>query len=178
MIMAMLVAAAGAISYSFARGAALDMQIMRQAADQAVQISDMQSSWLSVVGTLDTISITRPSEGVKEKLDVSLAELDQKLQALASAQLGFSSAAIAENQAIVTELRGVGVEAAELADEIYSLSEQGRWGTALQRRQVKLAELQARLDDGLYRLDSNLQSELAARNPNQRRVLVCFHYWP
>src|SRR3990172_344687 len=91
MIMAMLVAAAGSISYWFARSVALDMQIIRQAADQAVQISDMQSSWLSVVGTLDTISLTRPAEGSKDKLDASLAELNQKLEALAVTQLGFFS---------------------------------------------------------------------------------------
>jgi len=164
MIMAMLVAAAGSISYWFARSVALDMQIIRQAADQAVQISDMQSSWLSVVGTLDTISLTRPAEGSKDKLDASLAELNQKLEALAVTQLGFSSAKIAENQAIAMELRGVGVEVTDLANEIYALSEQGRWGTALQRRQVKLAELQARLDAGLDRLDSNLQNELISRD--------------
>jgi GAF domain-containing protein/HAMP domain-containing protein len=169
LIMAMLVAAAGAISFRFARGAENDMDIMNQAAHQAVQISEMQSSWLSVVGTLDTISITRPAEGVKEKLDQYLADLDQKLETLADTQIGFSSATIAENQTIATELRGVGSEVGDLANEIYSLSEQGRWGTALQRRQGKLAELQARLDNGLERLNSNLQGELAARGFQAQR---------
>ena len=169
MIMAMLVAAAGSISYWFARGAALDMQLIRQAADQAVEISDMQSSWLTVVGSLDTISITRPAEGAKDKLDTSLADLDRKLEALTITQLGFSTAKIAENQAIAMELRGVGSEVNDLANEIYSLSEQGRWGTALQRRQVKLAELHARLDTGLNRLDGNLQSELATLDTQIKR---------
>jgi GAF domain-containing protein/HAMP domain-containing protein len=164
LLMAFLVAAAGGISYWFASRAGQNLQFMRQAADQAVQLSDMQSSWLAVVGTLDTFSLTRPEEGAKERLDASLAELSQKLEALDSASLGFTPAKIAENRLITQELRGIGVEVADLANEIYALSEQGRWGTALQRRQVVLAGLQARLDVGLSRLDSNLQGELAARS--------------
>lgn len=162
--MAMLVAAAGGVSLWFASRAGQDMQIMRQAADQAIQITDMQSSWLAVVGTLDTFSINRPSEGAKEQLNAALADLDRKLEALAAAPLGFDPAVVEENRAITEELRGIGAEVADLSDEIYTLSEQGRWGTALQRRQGRLGELQARLDASLARLDSNLQGELTARS--------------
>lgn len=164
LLMMLLVVAAGGVSFWFATRTGQDLQFMRQAAEQAVQISNMQSSWLAVVGTLDTFSLTRPQVGVKEQLDGSLAELDQKLEALATSRLGFSPSTIEENRLITEELRGLGLEMAELANEIYSLSEQGRWGTALQRRQVRLAELQARLDASLSRLDSNLQADLAARS--------------
>jgi nitrate/nitrite-specific signal transduction histidine kinase len=162
--LALMVAVAGGISYWFATRASQNLQYMRQAADQAILISDMQSSWLEVVGTLDTFSLTRPVEGSKERLDSSLSELNQKLETLASASLGFNPAMIQENRAIAQELRGLGAEVSDLANEIYSLSEQGRWGTALQRRQVRLADLQSRLDAGLRRLDNNLQGELAARS--------------
>lgn len=164
LLMILLVVATGGVSFWFATRTGQDVQFMRQAAEQAVQISDMQSSWLAVVGTLDTFSITRPQAGVKEQLDASLAELDQKLETLATSRLGFSPNTIEENRTIAEELRGIGLEMAELSNEIYSLSEQGRWGTALQRRQVRLAELQTRLDAGLSRLDSNLQADLAARS--------------
>ncbi len=162
--MALLVAAAGGISYWFATQAGQNMQFMRHSAEQAVQISDMQSSWLAVVGALDTFSLTRPSEGSKEQLNAASLKLEQRLEALAAAPLGFTPAIIDENRAITEELRGIGAEVTELANEMYTLSEQGRWGTALQRRQVRLAALQARLDTSLAQLDSNLQGELSARS--------------
>jgi nitrate/nitrite-specific signal transduction histidine kinase len=162
--MALLVAAAGGVSLWFATRTGLGLETMRQTADQAVQISDMQSSWLAVVGTLDTFSLNRPSEGAKEQLNAALADLDQKLEALAVAPLGFAPAIIEDNRAITLELRGIGAEVADLSNEIYTLSEQGRWGTALQRRQVRLGELQARLDASLSRLDNNLQRELTTRS--------------
>jgi nitrate/nitrite-specific signal transduction histidine kinase len=162
--MALLVAAAGGVSLWLATRTGQNMQVMRQTADQAVRISDMQSSWLAVVGTLDTFSLNRPSEGAKEQLNAALADLDQKLEALAVAPLGFEPAIIEDNRAITLELRGIGAEVADLSNEIYTLSEQGRWGTALQRRQARLGELQARLDASLARLDNNLQGELTARS--------------
>jgi nitrate/nitrite-specific signal transduction histidine kinase len=173
LLMVMLVAASGAVSLWFAVRSAQDVQSMRQAADLAVQTSDIRSSWLRVVGTLDTFSITRPAEGAREQLDAALAELDRKLETLAATQIGLAATTAEENRAIAAELRGVSAEFANLVQEIYTLSEQGRWGAALQRRQVRLAELQNRLDELLARLDRNLQSELSARSAQiQRRQQI------
>lgn len=164
LIMAMLVAAAGGVSFWFANRASQNMQLMRQTAEQSMQMSDMQSSWLAIVGALDTLSINQPSEGSKKQLDTALAELEHQLETLAASPLGSSPAIVEENREIIEELRGIGVEVADMANEIYPLSEQNRSGTALQRRQVRLEALQARLDTALARLNSNLQEELTVRS--------------
>ncbi len=162
-IMIFLVTAASGISLWFAASVQQSVKSMRTATEQSIRVSDLQLRWLAIAGILDTLSVTRSTPVVKEALNDQLAELERQLAAIASEPLGLSSEMIAKNQALTNQLRKTGLEMTTLVGELYELIEQGRWGTALQRRQSGMAVMQAQLGETLSQLNANIQNEVTAQ---------------
>jgi GAF domain-containing protein/HAMP domain-containing protein len=161
--MTLLVVAASGISLWFSSAVQRTVLSMRLATDQAISISDLQLDWLAIAGMLDTLSVTRPTPDAKQKLDLKLADLNRQLSRLASDPLGLSAEKISENRLIAERLQKTGREMTGLIQELYSLVEAGRWGTALQKRQTTMATFQAHLTDDLQQLNSNIQSDVTTQ---------------
>ncbi len=161
--MILLVIAASGISLWFSSAVENATQSMRLATDQAIRISDLQLSWLSIAGILDTFSVTRPTPATREALDKQLADLNAKLLSLTSEPLGLSEEKIAQNQQIARSLQQTGLDMTALVQELYNLVEQGRWGTALQKRQSVMAGFQASLTENMNQLNVNIQSDVTAQ---------------
>ena len=161
--MILLVAAASGISLWFSTAVENATQSMQLATDQAIRISDLQLSWLSIAGILDTFSVTRPTPATREALDKQLTDLNTKLLSLTSEPLGLSEEKIAQNQQIAKSLQQTGLDMTALVQELYDLVEQGRWGTALQKRQSVMAGFQANLTENMNQLNTNIQSDVSAQ---------------
>ncbi len=161
--MILLVGAASGISLWFSTATEKATQAMQLATDQAIRISDLQLSWLSIAGILDTFSVTRPKPATREALDKQLADLNTKLLSLTSEPLGLSEEKIAQNQQIAKSLQQTGLDMTALVQELYNLVEQGRWGTALQKRQSVMAGFQASLTENMNQLNANIQSDVSAQ---------------
>jgi GAF domain-containing protein/HAMP domain-containing protein len=143
---------------------------LQNATDQAVLVSDLQLSWLSVVGLLDSLSITRPAAETNVKLSVQMNDLNTRLLGLTQQPLGLTPEMIAENQQLALELQRIGDDMSALVYQLYALVEQNRWGTALQLRQSEMAGLQSRLDANLSRLNANIESDVAAQIAEVQRL--------
>lgn len=169
-LMVLLVAIAGGFSLWFANSIQRSLLSMRLANQMAIRISDLELTWLNVVSILDTFSLTRPTPEAKQALDSQLELLINDMRAIESQSLGFTPETIAKNQAIAQKLSQTGTELIDLSNEIYTLAEEGRWGTALQRRQTGLANLQTSLVENLNQLNSNMQADLDARLNEVRRL--------
>jgi nitrate/nitrite-specific signal transduction histidine kinase len=159
----LLIGVAVGIGLWFTASIRTNVQALQEASQQAIQVSDLQLNWLSVIGILDTISVTRPSAETQQQLQAQLAELNDQLLEISAQPVGLMPETIAENAAIVEELAQSGQDMSALANEIYALVEENRWGTALQRRQTSMADLQTRLTENLSRLNQNLQRDVAAQ---------------
>lgn len=160
-IMIFLVVFASGISLWFSTSVQRSIQSMRLATDHAIQLSDLQLRWLSIAGILDTYSVTRPSPETHQDLNIQLDELNHELLALTTQPIGLSAEKMAENQQLAANLQGAGLDMTQLVEELYALVEQGRWGTALQKRQSMMATFQVELTDNLNKLNANIQSEVA-----------------
>jgi len=145
-------------------------QALQNSTDEAVLVSDLQLSWLSVVGLLDSFSITRPSAETNVKLSVQLNELNTRLLELTEKPLGSTPEMIAENRQIAQELEQIGADMSALVYRLYALVEQNRWGTALQLRQSEMAKLQSSLDSNLDRLNANIESDVATQIAEVQRL--------
>jgi GAF domain-containing protein/HAMP domain-containing protein len=77
---------------------------------------------------------------------------------------------IAENRQLAQELQQIGSDMSALVYQLYALVEQNRWGTALQIRQSKMAELQNLLDTNLSQLNANIESDVAAQIAEVQRL--------
>jgi GAF domain-containing protein/HAMP domain-containing protein len=163
LVMILLVGAASGISLWFSNAVEKTTQSMQQATDQAIRISDLQLRWLAIAGILDTFSVTRPTPATREALDKQLADLNTKLLSLTSEPLGLSEEKIAQNRQIAKSLQQTGLDMTALVQELYNLVEQGRWGTALQKRQSVMAGFQATLIENLHQLNANIQSDVSAQ---------------
>jgi GAF domain-containing protein len=159
----LLVGAASGISLWFSTATEQATQAMQLATDQAIRISDLQLSWLSIAGILDTFSVTRPTPATREALDKQLADLNTKLLSLTSEPLGLSEEKIVQNQQIAKSLQQTGLDMTALVQELYNLVEQGRWGSALQKRQSVMAGFQASLTENMNQLNANIQSDVSAQ---------------
>jgi GAF domain-containing protein/HAMP domain-containing protein len=160
-LMAIFTLAAGAGSFWMAGAAGETMQDLGRAANVAERQTAVELGWLQVVSILDTVSITRPTADDREALTARLNELNQALDRLAEAgEASVNSEKTAENRAILADLREAYREIDGLANEIFDLAAENRWGTALQRRQSGLAQLQARLLNSLNRLNANVQGDI------------------
>ncbi|MDI6696848.1 MAG: GAF domain-containing protein [Anaerolineales bacterium] len=163
-IMALLTLAAAGSGLWFSTIANRNIQLLRQSADQATLIADVERAWLGVVSSLNAFTLTRPSPEAKQELEIRLRALEARLSVLSAQPLGTSPEKVAENRQIAGELRQTYAELQDLSDEIYALAEQGRWGAALQRRTSGLTGLQTQLEGQLNHIRANLQADLEARN--------------
>ncbi len=169
-LMAMLTLTAAGSGLWFSNIANRNIQLLRQSANQAALIADVEHAWLGVVNSLNALTLTRPSPEAKQELEIRLRALESRLSVLSVQTLGVTPEKIAENRQISAELRQTFAELQDLSDEIYALVEQGRWGTALQRRTSGLTGIQTRLEDQLNRIRANLQSDLEMRNLQTQRA--------
>ncbi len=160
-IMILLVISASGISLWFAGQVQSTVHSMRIATDQAIQVSSLQLRWLTIAGALDTFSVTRPTPEARQEIDRQISELNGMLNLLTSQPLGLSEEKIAENQIIAESLQQTGLEMTNLVKELYDLVEQGRWGTALQKRQTMMSGMQSNLIENLEQLNDNLQSDVS-----------------
>jgi len=163
LIMIFLVISASGISLWFAGRVQQTVYAMRVATEQAIQVSNLQLRWLTIAGALDTFSVTRPTPETRAEIDRQISELNEMLYLLTSQPLGLSTEKIAENQLIAEDLKQTGLEMTSLVKQLYDLVEQGRWGTALQKRQSMMAGMQTNLIDNLDQLNANLQSDVSAQ---------------
>lgn len=162
-LMAILVLLPGATGIWYSTQATRNVQAMRQAAAQSIQVSEVQLKWLAVVGALESLSVTRPTVENQVELASRLSELEIKLSSLSSARLGLSQENIAANQQITQDLVQTGVGLRRLSNEVYDLAARHRWSQSMNRRQAGLAELQKLLDQQLSQLNKNIESDLLAR---------------
>lgn len=160
-IMIALVMLASGVSLWFSTSVQRAVQSMRLATDQAIQLSDLQLRWLAFAGILDTFSVTRPSEKTRQEIDQQLEELNSSLSALTTHPIGLTPEKIAENQKLAENLQRTGTDMTQLVGELITLVEQGRWGTALQKRQGMMAAFQSELTGNLNQLNANIQSDVA-----------------
>ncbi|MBN1145890.1 MAG: HAMP domain-containing protein, partial [Anaerolineales bacterium] len=177
-LIALSIGAAIGVGLWFAASVQSNVQALQDASQQAIRISDLQLSWLSAIGMLDTLSVTRPSAETQQQMQAQLAQLNDQLLEISAQPLGLTPETILENGAIAEELTQTGEDLSALANEIYSLVEENRWGTALQRRQSTMAGLQTRLIENLGRLNQNLQGDVAAQVVEVQRLQnVSRVYW-
>lgn len=160
-IMIVLVVLASGISLWFSTSVQRTVQSMRLATDQAIQLSNLQLRWLAFAGILDTFSVTRPSPEIRQQIDQQLEELNSSLFALTTHPIGLTQERMAENRQLAENLQRTGLDMTRLVDELITLVEQGRWGTALQKRQSMMAAFQAELTGNLNQLNTNIQSDVA-----------------
>jgi GAF domain-containing protein/HAMP domain-containing protein len=166
----LLIGSAIGVGIWFSTSMAAYAQTLQDSADQAVLISDLQLSWLSVVGLLDSLSITRPAPETNVQLSVQLNDLNTRLLELSQQPLGLTPEMIAENQQLALELQQIGNDMSALVYQLYALVEQNRWGTALQLRQSEMTGVQSRLDANLSRLNANIESDVAAQIAEVQRL--------
>lgn len=162
-VMILLVGAASGISLWFSAAVQNTTRSMQMATDQAIRVSDLQLRWLSIAGILDTFSVTRPTPETRQALDKQLADLNTKLLSLTSEPLGLSEEKIVQNQQIAKKLQQTGLDMTALVLDLYNLVEQGRWGTALQKRQSLMAGFQTTLTENMNQLNANIQSDVSAQ---------------
>lgn len=165
MIFMMLLNSASGIWYAYQSG--LKVRQMRVAAAQSIQVSELQLKWLAVVGTLEGLSVNRPtataaSAQIQLDLDSKLNDLESKLNTLNKTDLGISPESIAANRQVTEDLLLLGGEMRRLSAEVYDLTVRNRWSQALTRRQSGLAEMENRLDKDLTNLNKNIQVDLEA----------------
>jgi GAF domain-containing protein/HAMP domain-containing protein len=163
MILLVLLTSAAGIWYAYQSGQRV--QEMRLAATQSVQISELQLKWLAVVGTLEAISVNRPTKGttaaeIQLDLDSKLGDLENKLKTLGETNLGLSPESIEANRTISQDLLKLGDEMRQLSSEVYDLTVNNRWSQAMTLRQTGLADLQKRLDRDLSKLNGNIRTDL------------------
>lgn len=161
LMMILLVAAAGSGSLLFTTSIERSFQEMRHGTDQAIRVSELQSSWLAVTGLLDTFSVTRPTEETRIQIEKQLAEFNQQLDDIGAQSLGLTPEMIEENRQLTEQLQQVGIEMSRLVPQLYELVQAGRWGSALQLRQTTVASLQKQLDENLRQLNWNIQKEVS-----------------
>jgi len=166
----LLIGSAIGVGVWYSTSMATYARALQDATDQAVLISDLQLSWLSVVGLLDSFSITRPSPETNVQLSVQLTDLNNRLLELTQQPLGLTPEVIAENRELALELQQIGNDMSALVYRLYALVEQNRWGTALQLRQSEMAGLQSRLDANLSRLNANIESDVATQIAQVQRL--------
>jgi GAF domain-containing protein/HAMP domain-containing protein len=169
-LITLLVVSAGGVSLWFAISVQRSLQAMRESNRIAIRISDMQLAWLNVVSVLDTFSLTRPTPEAKQALDSQLDLLTNELGEVDALSFGLTPETIAKNKEITRALRQTGTDLTVLSNEIYTLANQSRWGTALQRRQSGLANLQASLVENLNQLNTNIQADLDAQLAEVQRL--------
>ncbi|OQY92773.1 MAG: hypothetical protein B6D39_04205 [Anaerolineae bacterium UTCFX2] len=162
-VMIVLVVFASGISLWLSTSVQHSIQSMRLATDHAIQLSNLQLRWLSIAGILDTYSVTRPSPEARQELERQLEELNRELLALTAQPIGLTAEKKVENQQLAANLQRAGLDMTQLTEELYTLIEQGRWGTALQKRQSTMAAFQVELTDNLNQLNANIQSDVAAQ---------------
>ncbi|MFM8322023.1 MAG: GAF domain-containing protein [Chloroflexota bacterium] len=142
---------------------------MRSGAEQAIQVSDVELSWFSLVAVLQTMPEELSTSG-QMALDSRLGDLQASLQALAAAPIGSTSERAAANQEIVDQLEQISQDTRRLAGEVYDLALQGEVGQAQLRRQEGLNSLQTRLTRLLSQLNANIQADLAERAAQVERL--------
>jgi GAF domain-containing protein len=162
-IMILLVVCAGGVSLWFARSIGDSVKRMQSASKQSLRISETQNRWLAISSTLDSLSVTKSMPNTLQTLNQQITQLEIDLSALGKARIGLSPEKIAENQKIVQNIQQSETELSDLINKLVPLVEKGRWGTALQLRQSTIATIQSRLVTDIGRLNTNMQSEIAAQ---------------
>ncbi len=132
----------------------------RSGVDQVQQVANLQVAWLNVVGTLDTLLLTRQIGLIDERRG-QLTDFYAQLQDLQRQTLGSDPAMIERNAAIVADLQTLGEELTLVTREIESVALEGRWARAQTLRHTDLASLQRRLNDNLDRLTANIRADVA-----------------
>lgn len=132
----------------------------RNGVDQVQRVANLQVAWLNVVGTLDTLLLTRQIGLIDERRG-QLTDFYAQLQDLQRQTLGTDPAMIERNAAIVADLQTLGEELTLVTREIESVALEGRWARAQTLRHTDLASLQRRLDDNLDRLTANIRADVA-----------------
>jgi len=132
----------------------------RNGVDQVQRVANLQVAWLNVVGTLDTLLLTRQIGLIDERRE-QLTDFYAQLQDLQRQTLGTDPSVIERNAAIVADLQTLGEELTLVTREIESVALEGRWARAQTLRHTDLASLQRRLDDNLDRLTANIRADVA-----------------
>ncbi len=132
----------------------------RNGVDQVQRVANLQVAWLNVVGTLDTLLLTRQIGLIDERRE-QLTDFYAQLQDLQRQTLGTDPSVIERNAAIVADLQTLGEELTLVTREIESVALEGRWARAQTLRHTDLASLQRRLNNNLDRLTANIRADVA-----------------
>ena len=165
----LVAAAAGAGVWS----AASMQKVAREAsrdANLSSNLLDLQTSWLSMVETINTFSVLLPPAEIRQQLENQLDGYSQKLITISAQPSGTSPEIIAENQQNTQELTQIGVETKALADRMYRSIEEGNYISALQTRQTEMTKLQTRFDEALNQLNTNVREDISTQTAEAQRV--------
>jgi nitrate/nitrite-specific signal transduction histidine kinase len=158
----LVTAAAGAGLWSAASMQRANRVVSRDA-DLSSNLLNLQTSWLSMVATVNSFSIVLPPAETRQQLEDQANGYDQILAAISAQPLGTTSEATAENQQITQELSQIGAATRTIADQVYRSIQEGNWIAAVQTRQSEMVKLQARFDEALDKLNTNLREEISAQ---------------
>jgi GAF domain-containing protein len=170
MLMILLVtvaAGAGLWSSSSMQKAA---RVVSRDANLSSGLLDLQTAWLSTVGTVNSFSISLPPAEIRQQLIDQLDAYNQKLTTISVEPPGTTSEAITENQLIMQELSQIGIETRAVADQIYRSIEEGNWISAVQTQRTEMTKLQARFDEALHRLNTNILEEISTQTAEAQRL--------
>ncbi len=162
-LMILLVTAAAGAGLWSAASMQRATRVVSRDADLSSNLLNLQTSWLSMVVTVNSFSIVLPPAETRQQLENQANKYDQILAAISAQPSGTTPEGIAENQRITQELSQIGVSTRTTADQVYRSIQEGNWISAVQTRQSEIVKLQARFDAALSNLNSNIREEISAQ---------------